>query len=159
MTRETKIGFWVFLILVVLGVVCLVFNPFERFHHSYYHVQAIMENAQGIPPGAQILYKGVYVGNVQETAVKDGKAVLTLKIKKDERIPKDVDVSVDTMGAAGDLFLRIDGGHDRAGFLANGDNIVEHPSDQVDRLLQKADKLMKTAGETADSIHKLKGDS
>lgn len=156
MNKETKIGLVTFAVLCVIGLLCAVFHPLERFHSDYIHVQAVMTNAQGIRAGAQVLYKGVYIGEVQETGVKDGKAVLILKLKRDMHVPKDADISIDTKGVVGDSYVRIDEGHDSSGYLGNGDVLIEHPSDKVDRLLQKADRLMKSAGDTANHIQQLK---
>lgn len=156
MNKETKIGVVTFAVLCVLALLCAALHPFERFHSDSIHVQAIMTNAQGIRAGARVLYKGVDIGEIQETSVKDGKAVLILKLTKDVHVPKDADISIDTKGVVGDSYVKIDEGHDSSGYLGNGDVLIEHPSDKVDRLLQKADKLMKTAGDTANTIQQLK---
>lgn len=57
-------------------------TPSRLFHRNTYEIHAVFDNAQGIRENAQVLYAGVYVGNVRKIRVEDGKAILVMDIKK-----------------------------------------------------------------------------
>ena len=89
MSRESRIGMFVFIGIVVIGLIGLFLNPIERLRDQYFRVDAVFDDAGGIRDESPVLYAGVCVGRVHSFEVKDGKAILTLQIKKKALIPKD----------------------------------------------------------------------
>lgn len=103
-----------------------------------------------------VLYAGVCVGRVHSFEVKDGKAILTLQIKKKALIPKDCTVGTSSTGVVGDTYVKLSGGNPGAGYLQSGDVIYETKSDRMDKIIAKAQKLIESAETTKDNIDKMR---
>lgn len=88
--------------------------------------------------------------------MKDGKAILTLQIKKKALIPKDCTVGTSSTGVVGDTYVKLSGGNPGAGYLQSGDVIYETKSDRMDKIIAKAQKLIESAETTKDNIDKMR---
>lgn len=131
MSRESRIGMFVFIGIVVIGLIGLFLNPIERLRDQYFRVDAVFDDAGGIRDESPVLYAGVCVGRVHSFEVKDGKAILTLQIKKKALIPKDCTVGTSSTGVVGDTYVKLSGGNPGAGYLQSGDVIYETKSDRT----------------------------
>ena len=156
MSRETKIGMAVFILLLFIGVAGLFLEPSRWFHKDTYEVHAVFDNAQGIKENAHVLYAGVYVGNVHKIHVKDGQAVLDLYIRKKTQIPEDARFTIDTSGVVGDLYVKISGGRPGSRLLTDGMTVQEYKNDRMDELMEKAGRLMDTAKSLQGNIEGFK---
>ena len=156
MSRETKIGIAVFFLALVIGAAGLFMTPSRLFHRNTYEIHAVFDNAQGIRENAQVLYAGVYVGNVRKIRVEDGKAILVMDIKKSAVIPADARFTIDTSGAVGDLYVKISGGRPGSTPLSDGMTVQEYKSDRMDQLMTKAGHLLDTAKSMQQNIEELK---
>ncbi|MGN0954869.1 MlaD family protein [Dialister sp.] len=156
MSRETKIGIAVFILLLFIGTAGLFLEPFHWLHRDTYEVHAVFDNAQGIREKAQVLYAGVYVGNVRRIRVKDGKAILDLDIKEKTVIPEDARFTIDSSGVVGDLYVKISGGRPGSRILSDGMTVQEYRNDRMDELMNKAGKLMDTAKSVQENIEGLR---
>lgn len=152
MSRETKIGIIVFFVLLFVGAAALFLSPARLFHRDTYEIHAVFDDAHGIRENAQVLYAGVYVGNVHRIRTENGKAVLDLLIKKSAVIPQDARFTLDTSGVVGDLYVRISGGRPGSQPLHEGMTVTEYKTDRMDRLMEKAGKLMDTAKSLQENI-------
>lgn len=133
MSRESRIGMFAFIGIVVIGLIGLFLNPIERLRDQYFRVDAVFDDAGGIRDESPVLYAGVCVGRVHSFEVKDGKAILTLQIKKKALIPKDCTVGT-----------------------SSTDVIYETKSDRMDKIIAKAQKLIESAETTKDNIDKMR---
>lgn len=156
MSRETKIGIAVFFLALLIGAVGLFAAPSRLFHRHTYEIHAIFDNAQGIRDNAQVLYAGVYVGNVRKIRVEDGKAILDMDIKKTAVIPADARFTIDTNGVVGDLYVKISGGRPGSTPLSDGMTVQEYKNDRMDELMSKAGRLLDTAKSMQQNMEELK---
>ena len=150
MSRESRIGMFAFIGIVVIGLIGLFLNPIERLRDQYFRVDAVFDDAGGIRDESPVLYAGVCVGRVHSFEVKDGKAILTLQIKKKALIPKDCTVGTSSTGVVGDTYVKLSGGNPGAGYLQSGDVIYET------KIIAKAQKLIESAETTKDNIDKMR---
>lgn len=156
MSRESRIGMFAFIGIVVIGLIGLFLNPIERLRDQYFRVDAVFDDAGGIRDESPVLYAGVCVGRVHSFEVKDGKAILTLQIKKKALIPKDCTVGTSSTGVVGDTYVKLSGGNPGAGYLQSGDVIYETKSDRMGKIIAKAQKLIESAETTKDNIDKMR---
>ena len=156
MSRETKIGIAVFFLALMIGAVGLFASPSRLFHRHTYEIHAVFDNAQGIRENAQVLYAGVYVGNVRKIRINGGKAILDMDIKKTAVIPQDARFTIDTNGVVGDLYVKISGGRPGSTPLSDGMTVQEYRSDRMDELMAKAGHLLDTAKSMQQSMEELK---
>ena len=90
-----------------------------------YLIETRFANAGGIHPGSSVLLSGVTVGRVEGVRMdpSDYSAIVTLKLRKELRLPADSMASVKTSGLIGDKFIALSPGADET-FLKAGERIT-----------------------------------
>ncbi len=154
MSKESKVGLVALVAFIFIGIVMMV-SPWEIFHKNYILVTATFSDGNGIKKDHEVLYQGVYAGRVQKVEVKDGKAVITLKIRKEMKIPVDANVKIQQDAIIGEPVVKLSGGKDSR-MLKDGDHIIETKDDRVDKLIEKGNKLLDTANKVEENIEKFK---
>ncbi len=155
MNKETKIGMITLFLCLLIGAIAFIYHPASLFGRNAITVHAIFDSAQGVKAGNHVMYAGVSIGKVEKISIQDGKALLTLSLKNDTPIPKDVEFTIDNKGLIGDTYVKITGGHLASGTLADNDTVEEYHSDKMDRLMKKAQKLMDSAEEVEENVSKM----
>jgi len=93
---------------------------------SYFHMNAEMSTAQAVTPGQgqTVNVAGVEVGEITSVNLKDGKAIVGMKIKpKYDRIYKDATILLRPKTGLKDMVAELTPGHKRAGRLPDGGTI------------------------------------
>lgn len=149
---ERKVGTFVIIGLIVIGMLVVAFGRFNQFFKSTYDVVAEFPNASGIIKNSQVLYRGAKVGSVPDIPriANQGKSVeITLRINHDVHIPKNAEFRIGLYGLLGDRFVDIvppklkDGEQPQTeGFLANGDRVKGSENKGVNDLLSTAEQKL-----------------
>lgn len=97
-----------------------------------FRVVADVDDARGVGPGVRVTYRGVDVGEVQETVLHGpgGGVQLRLRILDGTRIPADAHAKVVTSTALGDRRLDIRPLADTGPYLGDGDSLLVPPEEQ-----------------------------
>jgi phospholipid/cholesterol/gamma-HCH transport system substrate-binding protein len=93
---------------------------------SYFHMKAEMVTAQAVTPGQgqTVNIAGVQVGEITSVNLKDGRAVIGMKIQpKYDRIYKDATILLRPKTGLKDMVAELTPGHKRAGRLPDGGTI------------------------------------
>jgi phospholipid/cholesterol/gamma-HCH transport system substrate-binding protein len=135
-STEAKVG-----LFVLVGMILLAYMSMQVGKHTFgwkkgYNVDVVLDSAAGLLREAPVQIAGVEVGRVESITLKDGKALVRLRINANVKLEKDVMASIKTQGILGDKFIEIYPGTTGAPSLAAGEQItrVERPTD-LDRLL------------------------
>ncbi|MFH1066803.1 MAG: MlaD family protein [bacterium] len=149
---ERKVGAFVLIGLIVIGMLVVAFGRFNQFFKSTYDVVAEFPNASGIIKNSQVLYRGAKVGSVPEAPhiANQGKSVeIILRINHDVHIPKNADVRIGLYGLLGDRFVDIvppkpTNGEPakEAGYLGGGDHVKGLENKGVADLLATAEQKL-----------------
>ncbi len=113
-TTETMVG-----LFILLGIAALAYLAFQlgdvRFLGGQdYTVRAIFPSVTGLKEGAGVEIAGVKVGKVASISLHEGRALVTLRIRKEVVLVEDVIASVRTKGIIGDKYVQLaPGGSDR----------------------------------------------
>ncbi len=93
---------------------------------SYFHMSAEMTTAQAVTPGQgqTVNVAGVEVGEITSVNLKDGRAIVGMKIKPQyDRIYKDATILLRPKTGLKDMVAELTPGHERAGRLPEGGTI------------------------------------
>ena len=142
--ERASVDLWVGL-FVALGLLALLFlalkagNVDSMFKSEGYQIYAEFDNIGGLKVKAPVKSAGVVVGRVESVSFSNEslRAVVSARIDREFKFPKDSSLSILTAGLLGDQFLGIDPGGDV-------DNLVD--GDQV-RITQSAIVLEKVIGQ------------
>ena len=157
-STEAKVGAFALVGIVLFAGIMIHLSHMVLFGKSGFHVIGYFQEAEGIEPGNPIHYAGVEVGMVDRIAVENGKAVLTLRFYNDAQVPKDAEFSIQTSSVMGGRFVKVSGGHQERGFLADGMSVKGKAAPGIDEAMDKMDKLMNSAQTMLDGINTVGGD-
>jgi phospholipid/cholesterol/gamma-HCH transport system substrate-binding protein len=127
-TARTKKQLIAFVILTLLGVtfVGARYARLDRlFYDSAYTVNAHFDQSGGIFTGAEVTYRGVKIGSVQDMKLTDKGVDVLLSIdKSSEKIPKDTVALVGNKSAVGEQYVELQPKTDSAPYLRDGSEIT-----------------------------------
>ena len=122
---ELSVGIFVLLGIVAIAYLTLKLGAGSMVGGDSYLIETRFANAGGIHPGSSVLLSGVTVGRVEGVRMdpSDYSAIVTLKLRKELRLPADSMASVKTSGLIGDKFIALSPGADET-FLKAGERIT-----------------------------------
>ena len=106
---ETKVGLFVFIVLLLLAVLMVQFSKGTSLWRGTYNLKLQTSNVGGLKQQAAVLLAGVQVGTVQQIRLApDGKSVtVLLKIYSDFPIYHDARFVIESAGFLGDQFVSV----------------------------------------------------
>lgn len=107
---ETAVGLFVLIGILALAYLSIKLGKVDILGTNDYTVYAEFDSVSGLKNDARIEIAGVEVGKVMNIALKDDRALVTLKIRPDVKLQEDAIVSVRTRGIIGEKFLKITAG-------------------------------------------------
>lgn len=137
-SSEAKVGLFVLVGLIILGYMSFQVGKQTFGWKKGYTVDVVFDSAAGLNQDASVQIAGVEVGRVESINLKDGKALVRLRIGANVKLEKDVIAAVKTHGILGDKYVELYPGTRGSTTLAPGDQIsqTERTAD-IDRLLQQ----------------------
>jgi len=145
-SSEAKVGLFVLVGLIILGYMSFRVGEYGFGLKKGYPVNVVFDNVAGLEKDASVQIAGVEVGRVEKIRLKDGKALVTMRILPDVRLAKDVTAAIKTHGILGEKYIEIIPGTKGEVFLKEGE--------QITRVVRQADidKLLNRVGSIADDI-------
>ncbi len=162
-TREVKVGLFVFLAFVLLGVIVFSVSDFHSFSQGY-HLRVLFNSAGGIAVGAPVRLAGVQVGEVQKVTVfvneADARTQAELRVwlKDFARIEEDATAFVNTSGLIGERYLEILPGSRTAKLLNEGDLLHGQDSVAMSEFMNTGYQVMAHLNKTIAAVQSLIGD-
>jgi len=156
---EMKVGIFVFIGIVILGVFVLSIGGFRTWTKGY-HINIIFHFINGVKIGAPVRFAGVDVGEVKDIHViapKPGETETTVKvvgwIRNHTRMPQDSKVWVNTLGLLGEKYVEIMPGKDYSAFLQHDQTVMGNDPIAMHEVAQMAKNLV---SDIDDGIRKIK---
>jgi phospholipid/cholesterol/gamma-HCH transport system substrate-binding protein len=161
---EIKVGLFVFIGLVLLGILMLQFGKGTSLFRSTKTLRLDTKNAGGLKKQASVLMAGVQVGNVSDIQLApDGKRVtVTLRIYNEFIIRDDAKFYIKQSGFLGDNYIDIDPGENAGKELANDASMpAEEPFDlqgvarSAAGFIQRVDDAAKKLNDLISDVRRL----
>ena len=158
LSSEAKVGLFVLVAMIILGYMSIQVGKQTFGLRKGYVVEASFSNAAGLERDASVQIAGVEVGRVEAIRLKDGMAFVTMRIRPDVNLEKDVSVSMKTHGILGDKYVEITPGTKGEAYLADGEEItkVQRTAD-IDRLLNQIGAIADDIKSVTGSLSKVMG--
>jgi len=146
MSLETKVGFFVILVAVLLFILGTRLEEGEV--KEGYTLSVRFDSVDGLEENAPVRIAGVKVGQVESITLEEGRAVLKLRIAEGTSIPVDSRAEMRTEGMLGEKYLALIPGKNWSQRLRNTDTIGQSVSQKsLDELLGSLGKLAGDIGE------------
>jgi phospholipid/cholesterol/gamma-HCH transport system substrate-binding protein len=164
LSSEAKVGLFVLVGLIILGYMSFKVGQQTFGMRGGYSVQVAFDNAEGLDKDAYVNVAGVEVGRVEAIELKDGKALLTLRIFSGVKLEKDVKAAIKTHGIMGDKYVEIIPGTKGREYLEENGRIsqIERQVD-LERLINQlsliADDIKKVTGSMSRVLGSEKGEA
>lgn len=145
--KAFKVGLFVSIILLFAGVYFI--NSQQKFAKvddgKYYQLKARFGRTDGLLTGDLVRLSGVDVGRVIKADLDDEfKAVLTLEVKDDVKIPDDSSASIVSSGLMGSKYIEIDVGSSEDYLEPNGEFEYTQDAMVIEELLDRIVGMGKT---------------
>jgi len=145
-STEAKVGLFVLVALIVLGYMSFRVGEYGFGIKKGYLVSVVFDNATGLERDASVQIAGVEVGRVENISLKNGKALVTMRMLPSVKLEKDVEAKIKSYGILGDKYIDIVPGTDGDAYIAAGGHI-ERTEQQAD-----IDKLLSELGYIAADV-------
>jgi len=151
---ETKVGLFVLLGLVLLGVLMIQFSKGTSLFRGTYTVRLHTDNVGGLKQKSSVLLAGVAVGTVEQIQLAaDGKSVTVfLKIYKDYPIYGDARFVIEQAGFLGDQFVSVIPTANAQPALAEGAEVNCQEPFNLQEVARSAAGFLKRIDDTAKKL-------
>jgi phospholipid/cholesterol/gamma-HCH transport system substrate-binding protein len=140
---EVKVGMFVFIGLVILGYMALRVNKAKFKTVEGYQLTVLFDSVSGLGKNSPVQVAGIEVGRVTNITLKDGRAEVTMIIRKGVPVYADAQAAIKSQGVLGDKFIEITPGKASAQLLKGGGLISRSRSTvELDDILAKASPAM-----------------
>ncbi len=121
-SSELKVGIFVIIaVAIMIGSWIWSYDGVREDEESY-TITMIADSADGLYEGSQVRIAGVEIGGVEDIRIEGDRALLTLRVRSQFKLPVDTDGALKASGLLGDYFVRIYPGEEEA-LLADGGRI------------------------------------
>lgn len=156
LSSEAKVGLFVLVGLIILGYMSVQVGKQGLGLKKGYTLDVVFDNAAGLDRDASVQIAGVEVGRVESISLKDGKALVRLRIIPNVTIEKDAIASIKTHGILGDKYVELHSGTPGAAYLTSGEQIsrTERQAD-IDRMLNQLGLIAEDVRGVTSSLNRV----
>jgi len=146
LSPESKVGLFVLAGLAILMISILMLGDIHIRPQNLFRATFITSKA--LPTNRRLRFFGVEVGSVKSVALDEGRARITMALRKGIPVYKNASVRIRSTGIIGTKFIALDPGRPEPGIpeedqrLHSGDTIRGQDSLSVDELLERVAKSL-----------------
>ncbi len=167
MSKEVRLGLFIFVTLAILFAGVFLIGNTETMFKSTYRVKAEFQNVSGLSDGADVRVGGIHEGTVRKIVLPrqpNGKVTVVMDLERATRdiVKKDSLAAIKSEGLLGDKYVEVSFGSDEADRLKNGETIGSEPPLDISDLLNKTNQILDTtktamegAQETVDHLQSI----
>lgn len=154
---ELSIGIFVFIGLILLGVMIIGFGNYEYLGRQYV-IYAIFNYISGVVEGAPVRYAGVDVGKVGkatifETIEGNTKVRLALNINEGISIKIDSEAVINSLGIIGEKYVELFPGSPGASLVKRGGEIQGIDPVALETVMAKAQRVLTKLEDALSSVN------
>lgn len=159
-SRDVKVGIFVLLGLVVMGVVIFMIGDERRMFQSKTDFQAVFKNVQGLKRGAPVRMGGVDVGTVGSvsygTDARDTRLYVHFDVVEDDarRLREDSVATIEDKGLLGDKMIVITVGSPDKPRIPVGGTVPTKESEDMSAMISKVTKIGNSAEKVMSNLEK-----
>lgn len=153
---EWKVGLFVLVGLVLLGVLLIQFSKGMTFLRSTYEITLRCKTAGGLKPRASVLMAGVPVGTVGDIKLAPGgrSVLISLRIASEYAIHKDALFTLEISGFLGDQYVAITPQDDKGPLFKAGDEARAEEPFNLHEFIRKSGGSVREIEELARNLRR-----
>jgi len=158
LSAEVKVGFFVFVVIIMLGVLVLGIADIN-IHRKGYSIDVIFPTAAGLSENAEVSMAGMKVGKVEKITLEsdiDGNPRVRVKllINEDVKIPEGSKPIITVSSLLGERYVEIMPAKASNKFVKKGGEMSGLPPSDFSTFLSDTGGMM---GDLKDTLNKVKG--
>jgi phospholipid/cholesterol/gamma-HCH transport system substrate-binding protein len=157
-TLETRIGFFVALVVLAAVIVLERVGSFEMFERGK-HVNALFANVQDLKIGDRVKMAGVEVGRVEGIQLTNNRVLVVMKVRPIADIKTDSTATIKFTGLLGQNFVAIDFGTPRGEPLKDDQYVATKEQADLGAMMQKIDNVASGVEKLTESFTGFKIDT
>lgn len=160
---EIRVGIFMVISLAMLIVVIITMSGQSQIFKKTYALYTIFDNVAGMIAGAEVRLSGITVGVVDDIQFSqdegDTKVYISMQVDDIgmERIMKDSQAMIQTLGLLGKKYVEVLPGTLEAGHVVDGDYILSVEPISMTEALDKGGKILDDIGKTATYLEQFIG--
>jgi phospholipid/cholesterol/gamma-HCH transport system substrate-binding protein len=156
LSSEAKVGLFVLAGLIILGYMSLQVGKQTLGLRGGYTLDVAFDNAAGLDRDASVQIAGVEVGRVESIILRDGKALVRLRLGAGVKLETDSAAAIKTHGILGEKYVELYPGTRGTALLAPGEQIArtEKQAD-IDRLLHQLGLIAEDVRGVTSSLNRV----
>ena len=139
-TLETRIGFFVALVVLAAAIVLERVGSFETFERGK-HVNALFNNVQDLKVGDRVKMAGVEIGRVQGIQLTNNRVRVMMKVRPAAEVKTDSIATIKFTGLLGQNFVAVDFGTAQGEMLKDNQYITTAEQADLSAMMQKIDNV------------------
>jgi phospholipid/cholesterol/gamma-HCH transport system substrate-binding protein len=156
MTSTARLGAFIIVALLALGIMVFLLGDKQFLFSSTYRISAPFDNVAGLDEGAPVRAGGVRIGTVKSIHLPhqpDDKITVELELASSTKdvIKKDSVATIETEGLLGNKYIAVSFGSADGEQVHNGDAIGSRPAVDYGDVAKKASEMLDSAKEAVDS--------
>ena len=137
-TTEVKVGIFFLIAVLMLAYMTVTVGKWKWGKAKGYLVYAELESIAGVEPKSPVQIAGVNIGRVEKIRLKNNKALVTMMINNDVKLPRDSKAIVTAKGLMGEKLIKIIPGTEGPPFIEPGGKIIyTEPSVSIEQFAKK----------------------
>ena len=135
MNAQARLGAFVLVALILLGLVTSRIGGFVLFKQQNHIVETEFDDLMGLEPQSDVRMAGVKVGTVQEIKLDKGRALVRIALLPGVRLPASTRASIVGRGMVGEKYLSLHAKPGDTHWLPDGARIPSEPGGDINTLI------------------------
>lgn len=152
MNAQARLGAFVLLALILLGFATQKVGDFNLFRQETHLVEAEFDDLMGLDVQSPVRMAGVKIGVVQKIFLRNNKAIVSIALNPDVRLPASTRASIISRGLVGEKNLALTARDGDTGWLAEGAVIPSDPAGDINTFISKATGITDDIKSLTDSL-------
>lgn len=162
MSRNLRLGIFVAIAILVLGVSVFLIGGEQSRFTRHYRVLAYFDNVQGLVEGSEVRVGGVQKGAVRRIALPSGpsgRVIVELDMERetDSVVKQDSVASIRSNGLLGDQFVEVSFGSEGAGEIQDGATLQSREPSDMSAVVGKVETVLDRATGALGNIEQITG--
>lgn len=158
MSPQARLGAFVLIAFIVLGVVSSKIGGQVWFKQKSHVVEAVFDDLLGLEVQAPVRMAGVKVGIVQDILLRNNRAVVRIALGPDVRLPASTRAFIASRGMVGEKYLGLRAEPNDKEWLPDGAIIPSEEGGDINVLFNKLEDVAEDIGSLSKGLNELLGD-
>ncbi|MFQ5356582.1 MAG: MlaD family protein, partial [Mariprofundaceae bacterium] len=141
MSRQARLGAFVLVTILLLGFATGRVGKMNWFEQEANIVEAEFEDLYGLELLAQVRMAGVKVGIVQDTMLENNRAVISIALQPDVRLPASTRATIVSRGLVGEKYISLRARAGDSEWLPDGARIPTDPGGDINTFMSRVTKV------------------